>query len=51
MRGVLFEVSPLDPTAFAAACAATAFIGLAAGSIPAGRAARVAPVEVLRDEG
>jgi len=51
MRGVLFEVSPLDPTAFAAACIATAFIGLAAGFIPAGRAARVAPVEVLRDEG
>jgi putative ABC transport system permease protein len=51
VKGVLFEVSPLDPWAFAVAGASMMLIALAAGIVPAGRAARVAPVEVLRDEG
>jgi len=51
LRGVLFEVSPLDPVAFGLACAGMVVIGLAAAFVPAGRAARVAPVDVLRDEG
>ena len=51
LRGVLFDVSPLDPVAFGLACAAMALISLTASSVPAGRAARVAPADVLRDEG
>ncbi len=51
MKNQLFEVSPLDPFALAAACAAMTLIGLAAGLVPASRAARVDPVTTLRDEG
>jgi predicted permease len=51
IRGVLFEVSPLDPAAFALASASMVVIALCAGLVPAGRAARVDPVDVLRDEG
>ena len=51
IRGVLFEVSPLDPAAFALAAAAMVLIALGAGLVPAGRAMRVDPVDVLRDEG
>jgi putative ABC transport system permease protein len=51
IRGVLFEVSPLDPAAFAVASASMVLIAMGAGLVPAGRAARVDPVDVLRDEG
>jgi putative ABC transport system permease protein len=51
IRGVLFEVSPLDPAAFGLACVSMVVIALGAGLVPAGRAARVDPVDVLRDEG
>jgi predicted permease len=50
-KAVLFGVSPLDPVAFVIACAAMASIGLLAGLIPAGRAARLDPAMMLRDEG
>jgi ABC-type antimicrobial peptide transport system permease subunit len=51
MKSLLFEVSPLDPTALTLAAASMILIGLLAGYLPANRAARVDPVNVLRDEG
>jgi putative ABC transport system permease protein len=51
IQSLLFDVSPLDPLALAAACVSMALIGLLAGLLPAGRAARVEPMNVLRDEG
>ena len=51
MKNLLFEVSPLDPVAFTAACVSMVVIGLLAGLIPASRAARIDPVVTLRDEG
>jgi len=51
MKGMLFEVSPLDPPALAVACVSMVLIGLVAGFLPANRAARVDPVTTLRDEG
>jgi len=51
MESLLFEVSPLDPLALAAACVSMTLIGLLAGFLPASRAARVDPVTTLRDEG
>ena len=51
MKSLLFEVSPLDPLALTVACVSMALIGLAAGFLPANRAARVDPVTTLRDEG
>lgn len=50
-KALLFGVSPLDPVAFVVACAAMAFLGVLAGLIPAGRAARLDPVITLREEG
>ena len=49
MRSLLFEVSPLDPLALAAACAALVAIGVAAGFLPAHRASRIDPLATLRD--
>jgi predicted permease len=51
MTNLLFEVSPLDPLALAAACFSMILIGLFAGFLPATRAARVDPVVTLRDAG
>jgi predicted permease len=51
MANLLFEVSPLDPLALAAACVAMALIGLFAGFLPAHRAARIDPVVTLREAG
>jgi putative ABC transport system permease protein len=50
MSTILFEVSALDPLAFAVAVAAMAIVGLAAALIPASRATRVDPVTALRSE-
>lgn len=50
-KALLFGVSPLDPLAFGVACAAMACVGVLAGLIPAGRAARLDPVITLREEG
>ena len=51
IKSLLFEVSVLDPAALAVACALMALVGILAAWIPAGRAARVDPMAVLRDEG
>jgi putative ABC transport system permease protein len=49
-RSLLFEVSALDPMAFAAAAGAMAVVGLVAALVPAGRATRVDPTMALRSE-
>ena len=46
----LFGVTPTDPTAFALAAGALALAALAAGFLPALRAARVDPMSALRCE-
>jgi predicted lysophospholipase L1 biosynthesis ABC-type transport system permease subunit len=51
LKTMLFDVSPLDPLALAAASVVMAAIGLLAGFVPASRAAGVQPVRVLREEG
>jgi ABC-type antimicrobial peptide transport system permease subunit len=51
MKTLLYEVSPLDPVALAAACAVMTLIGLLAGFLPANRAAGVDPVTSLRADG
>ena len=50
MAGLLYEVSPLDPTVFAAVASILAAAGLAASLIPARRATRVDPIVALRVE-
>jgi len=49
-RSLLFEVSALDPFAFAVAAAAMAGVGLVAAIVPATRATRVDPATALRAE-
>jgi ABC-type antimicrobial peptide transport system permease subunit len=51
LKSLLFEVSALDPVALAVACLLMTLVGLLAALIPAGRAAGVDPMTVLRDEG
>jgi len=50
MRTLLFEVSALDPIAFAVAAVVMALVAVFASLIPASRAARVDPVTALRSE-
>jgi putative ABC transport system permease protein len=45
---LLFEVSPVDPLTFAAVSAFVTFLGIAAAYIPARRASRMDPVQVIR---
>jgi putative ABC transport system permease protein len=51
LKSLLFQVSALDPAAFAVACVLMTLIGILAAWIPASRAANVDPMTVLRDEG
>jgi putative ABC transport system permease protein len=50
MRGLLFEVSALDPLTFVAVALSLAGVALVACCIPARRAMRVDPLTVLRSE-
>jgi FtsX-like permease family len=47
---LLFQVSPLDPFAFAIAAAAMATVAMVAALVPANRATRVDPTTALRSE-
>ncbi|MND04654.1 hypothetical protein D3C83_250230 [compost metagenome] len=49
-QSLLFEVSALDPYAFAAAAIVMSLIGVTAAIIPATRATRVDPTTALRSE-
>ncbi|MGC2662193.1 MAG: FtsX-like permease family protein [Bryobacteraceae bacterium] len=51
LKGLLFQVSALDPLALVVACVLMTVIGILAAVIPASRAARVDPMTVLRNEG
>jgi len=51
LKSLLFHVSALDPVALSVACVLMTLIGILAAWVPASRAARVDPMEVLRDEG
>ena len=51
LKSLLFHVSALDPAALAGACVFMTVVGTLAALIPAGRAARVDPMTVLREEG
>ena len=50
LKGLLFELSPLDPSALTIAIAAVACMTLAAAWLPARRATRIDPVQALRTE-
>jgi putative ABC transport system permease protein len=50
LTGMLFGVTPLDPSTFAAVLALVIAIGALASVWPAVRAARVDPIQVLREE-
>jgi ABC-type antimicrobial peptide transport system permease subunit len=46
---LLFEVSPHDPVAFTGAVAVLAVVATSAAFLPARRASRIDPAEVLRE--
>ena len=50
LRSFLFGVAADDPGTIAYAVVLLAFSALIAGAIPAGRAARVEPIEALRED-
>ena len=50
LRGMLFEVSTLDPVVYVVVAAGMLAVGLLAGLIPALRAAKIDPVIALRNE-
>ena len=50
LTSFLYGLTASDPRTLAVATATLAFVALAAGAIPAFRAARVDPVDALREE-
>jgi ABC-type antimicrobial peptide transport system permease subunit len=50
LRSVLFEVSPSDPLAMIGACGLLLLVAGLAALVPARRATRVDPAQVLRAE-
>jgi predicted permease len=50
LKSLLYQLSPLDPTAIAMAIAAVACITVAAGWLPARRASKINPMQALRTE-
>jgi ABC-type antimicrobial peptide transport system permease subunit len=50
LRGLLFDIAPLDPFTLVAAPLLLATAALLASWLPARRAARIAPMEALRHE-
>jgi predicted permease len=50
LKSLLYQLSPLDPTAIVMAIAAVACITVAAGWLPARRASKVNPMQALRTE-
>lgn len=50
LQSALYGISPFDPTSFAIVCSVLTAIGLLACWLPARRAARVNPMEALRNE-
>jgi len=50
LRGLLFQIEPLDPVSLFGAAAILVAAALVATYLPARRATRVDPVEVLRAE-
>jgi putative ABC transport system permease protein len=48
LRGLLFETEPLDPLSLGAAALVLVASAVMATWLPAGRATRVDPIEVLR---
>jgi putative ABC transport system permease protein len=50
LRGLLFDISPLDPLALAASAFVLAAAALVAAWVPARRAARIPPMEALRHD-
>jgi ABC-type antimicrobial peptide transport system permease subunit len=50
LRSLLFGVTPLDPLTYVVAGGALLCVGALAASVPARRAARIDPVEALRQE-
>ena len=51
LAGLLYQVTPADPVTFVGVSAFMATVGLLAALVPALRAGRVDPVEVLAGEG
>ncbi len=50
LSSLLFQVSPRDPSTIAAVSTALLLVAIGASSIPARRAALIAPLDALRDE-
>jgi ABC-type antimicrobial peptide transport system permease subunit len=50
LKSFLYGLTPTDPSTLALSVAALAAVAVAAGAVPAWRAARLDPMEALREE-